>query len=120
MLRGLTHQQEACAWSAYRVTLEHLVVPLTRYAHIDTDYVRTISVKIAGCGCRVASGLDYEAQQLSLFCLTEASSFSDVIGSGTETTIGMGIQTTNPAASICIIQSQKVLLKACKCDWVHR
>lgn len=112
MLRGLTHQQEACAWSAYRVTLEHLVVPLTKYAHIDTDYVRTISVKIAGCGCRVASGLDYEAQQLSLFCLTEASSFSDVIGSGTETTIGTGIQTVNPAASICIISLKRGIVQS--------
>lgn len=85
---------------------------MTRCAYIDTDCVRTISVQAAVCRCRVASGLDYEAQQLSLFCLTEASSFSDVIGFGTGTTTGMGIQTANPAASICIISLKRGIVES--------
>ncbi len=47
--------------------------------------------------------------RFNLFCLTEASSSSDVIGSGTETTIGMGIQTANPTASICIISLKGIV-----------
>ncbi len=61
---------------------------------------------------RWVPGLDYEAQQLSLFCLTEASSSSDVIGSGTETTTGMGIQTANPAASICTISLKRGIVES--------
>lgn len=47
--------------------------------------------------------------RLNLFCQTEASSSSDVIGSGTETTIGMGIQTANPTASGCILSLNSIV-----------
>lgn len=49
--------------------------------------------------------------RLNLFCLTGASSSSDVAGSGTETTIGMGIQTANRTAPICIIRLKRDCVK---------